>query len=180
MTEKKIEDFFIESGIIDDVFWGVEPDRGILTSFIRLNYNGGSQSFGGYAFDAYDKNLKQRVAGAENEIAQSILLNTFHVPTLNDLVGKKVYAVCNQGEVLAISPINEFNFYSFLSVFKAFDSNQFTVDLINNEKKQYKVFRCSKEEENKLIELKNIFVETAYLDSSISKNINKKEHQLKI
>lgn len=172
MNEKKIEDFHIESGVINSVFWGVEPDRLILTSFINLSYDGGSgQGFGGYALDSYDKNLKKRIPCPENEQAQESLLQIFNASCLDDLVGRKIYAISSWGEVLAISPHHDFNFYSFLSFFKNFNSNQFVIDMIEKINPN-QVFKCPDLEQQNLISLKNIFVEKQHLESMIEKKEN--------
>lgn len=172
MSDKRIEDFNIESGVINSVFWGIEPDRLILTSFINLSFDGGSgQGFGGYAFDSYDKDLKKRIPGKENEIAQNTLLKVFNVSTLDELNGKKIYAISNWGEVLAISPYHEFNFYSFLSFFKDFNSNQFVVDMIEK-LNSHQIFKCPEVQQENLINLKNIFVEKQHLESVIENKKN--------
>jgi hypothetical protein len=171
MSEKKITDYSIGVATIERVFWGVEPDKGILTSFIQLNYHDGtSQGFGGYAFDSYDKELKKRVEAPENDIAKQKLLNTFNISSLDNLVGKQVFAIYGWTEILAISPIQAFNFYSFLGIFKPFDENQFAIEMIEQAKTNSKLLKCDNNWQNELTSLKNIYVEKQHLETVLIDN----------
>jgi hypothetical protein len=70
-----------ETGIIEHVFFGKE-DHGILTCYLRINFDGSSQSFGGVAF-------------ANPQIAEDFiedLCRVFGVSALDELRGKPCVA----------------------------------------------------------------------------------------
>lgn len=69
-------------------------DHGILTCMVMIDReDGGTQGFGGFSLDAYDKTLKRRVGTAAGMDWILRLLQTFGVRSLEAIVGQPIYAI---------------------------------------------------------------------------------------
>ena len=82
-------------------------DHGILTCYLQLDYGVGVQSFGGYAFDQYDKQKKDRVGGAYGTEFVGRLLKTIGIEKWEDLPGKHIRVEADRDKVFRIGHILE-------------------------------------------------------------------------
>jgi hypothetical protein len=98
----------IENGIIESTSLGME-DRGIFTAFLNLRFDGTGQSFGGYAFDQYDKALDRRVGTAYGMEFISRILAVVGVGSWEQLPGKHIRVERDSpyGQIIRIGNIVE-------------------------------------------------------------------------
>ena len=80
---------------------GVE-DHGILTCMIHLDYGGGGQGFGGYAFDRYLKDFDRRQGTAWGMEFIRCVLDTLKIEQWEKLPGTPVRVVTTHTKVLKI------------------------------------------------------------------------------
>lgn len=75
---------------------GIE-DHGILTFFLQCDYKVGSQGFGGYSMDTYDKTKKRRVGSAYGTEYILRILDTVGVEEWGHLNGKNIRVIRDEG-----------------------------------------------------------------------------------
>lgn len=79
----------IENAVIDYTRLGTE-DHGIFTAYIGLKGSGWGVAFGGYGFDAYDKQAERRVGHAYGSAWIMEVLRVLEVDTWEKLPGTPV------------------------------------------------------------------------------------------
>ena len=116
---KNRENTQIENARIESTMLGSE-DHGIMTCYITLCGDGWVCSYGGFALDTYDKNLKRRVGTAEGMDALMLLMDALEVKKWEDLAGKYVRVETTGwgGEIVKIGHIIKPNWFSFREFFK--------------------------------------------------------------
>ena len=80
-------------------------DHCILTCYLRLEYGGGGQSFGGYALDTYDKILGERVGHRVCGDFIINILNVVGVRNWEELEGQCIRVRADYNKVHAIGNI---------------------------------------------------------------------------
>lgn len=81
---------------VTDTKLGNLHDRGIMTFWIDLEFDGGGQGFGGYCLDTYDKKLDTRV---QTELTGEMIygiLKALDLDCWEDLKGKYIRAVVDE------------------------------------------------------------------------------------
>ncbi len=103
----------IKNAKITGTTLGVE-DHGILTCFLHLEYDGGGQGFGGYAFDAPDRTLGRsgRVGVAWGMEFIRRILDVVGVRNWEDLKGKHIRVRANSCKVSSIGNIIKDKWFS--------------------------------------------------------------------
>ncbi len=99
----------IKNAIIESTMLGSE-DHGILTAYLRLNYGGSGQGFGGYALDRFTgpgSSAGERVGTAYGMEFIRRVMKTVGVEKWEDLKGKHCRARMEDNGVYAIGHIIE-------------------------------------------------------------------------
>ena len=94
----------IKNAKITSVSLGYE-DHGILTCYLRLEYDGEGQSFGGFALDTYDEKSKRRVG---HKVCGDFIINILNVVGVRnweELEGQCIRVRADHNKVHAIGNI---------------------------------------------------------------------------
>lgn len=96
-------------------------DRGILTLWISLEFDGGGQGYGGYALDQWDEKKKERIGTDYGCQCIINLLNTFDVINWSKL--ENIYCRVEReegwsGKILRIGHVVEDRWFSFEDTLK--------------------------------------------------------------
>ena len=79
----------IENALIASTTLGVE-DHDIMTCWLGIEFDSGGCGFGGYAFDKYDRETKQRIGCAFGITSIRKILETVGVSKWEDLKGQHI------------------------------------------------------------------------------------------
>lgn len=111
-----------QNAIITHTELGCLNDRGIMTFWIHLKWDGCGQGFGGYALDMYNKETKQREQSIYTADIIYGILNALELSSWEDLKGKYVRAIRTSdrlsGDVIGLAHIvkdKEFNIREYFS-----------------------------------------------------------------
>jgi hypothetical protein len=96
----------IRNAKIDNTMLGNE-DHGIMTAFVYVTFGSGGQGFGGYGFDEYDPETKQRLGTAFGVEFIANVLRVVGVDTWEALPGKHVRIDHDSGKIYRIGHIIE-------------------------------------------------------------------------
>ncbi len=133
--------YTIERGTISSASYDSNNEYGMLTCEVRVEYNNsGSQGYGNFSLDYYDKIQKKRIIRDETPIAMQKLISTFKATELNDLLKQPVLILKEtgmHGQIIGISPADNINFHSFAEIFSLIDLKPVIASGCKNTNDQY-------------------------------------------